>query len=134
MDKKSLKTSDSYLCFLPRTILLLGTTRSIHIVGISVQVTGCLELSKTTRSIYFSRSCPAKVSHIQPVKDSLLYQTSRERSSYFWELPCSEQRNENGIFHSRLIPGPNWLLISVSLSIKERFLHARTGGRPDGLP
>lgn len=67
---------------------------------------------------------------MQPVNDSLFYWRSHERSSCFPQLLCSEEGRESGIFHSSLIPGPNRLLISISLSIKGGLLHARIGGRP----
>lgn len=41
------------------------------------------------------------------MNDSLQQRTGRERSSYFSQL----LGEENGILHSGLIPGPNWLLI-----------------------
>lgn len=116
--------------------LLLVNVRRINNVCISVQVNTSTYIGTThnDRESSFCRSCLTKVSRKRPVNDSLFYWSSRERSSCFSELLCSEQRNKNGIFHSGLIPGPNWLLISISLSIKERLLHARTGGSPDGRP
>lgn len=61
--------------------------------------------------------CSAKVSHLQPMNDSLLYCTGRECSSYFSQLLQTESRGMKWIFHSSLILRPNWLLISISLSI-----------------
>lgn len=89
-----------------------------------------LKEDRGDRKSSFCLSDSAKVSRVQPVNDSLFYWRSHERSSCFPRLLRSEQGRENGIFHSSLIPGPNRLLISISLSIKGGLLHARIGGRP----
>lgn len=70
-----------------------------------------------TRKTSSDLLCSAKVSHIQPMNDSLPYCTGRECSSYFSQLLQTDSRRMKWIFHSSLILRPNWLLISISLSI-----------------